>query len=95
MKSIQLAVACAILVATGVTYASEITEFPLADSTQVSRAEVRALAKAANQAGQMRYDFVGPTVEPMSHKTREEVRKEALEHKGRDELRDAYFVGGM
>jgi len=48
MKSIQLAVACAILVATGVTYASEITEFPLADSTQVSRAEVRAQAKAAN-----------------------------------------------
>ena len=90
MKSIQIAIAATTLLAsiaaTGLVQASEISEFPVANASTVSRAEVRAQAEAANKAGLLRYDFVGPAgmpgVEPMSQKSREEVRKQAVERTG-------------
>jgi hypothetical protein len=95
MKAIHTALAVAALFAMGVAQASEITEFAPAASMQVSRDEVRAEAKAANDAGRLRYDFTGPAVTPMSMKTRDEVRGEVVSRPAADAVAASFFVGGM
>lgn len=90
MKAIQTALAAS-LFAIGAAHASEITDFPLPTTSERTRAEVQAEA----QGPQMRYDFVGPTVTPMSTKSREEVRKDALVRSHKDLVAGSYFVGGM
>lgn len=102
MKSIQIAIAATTLLAgiaaAGLAQASEISEFPVSSTSTVSRAEVRAQAEAANKAGLLRYDFIGsasmPGVEPMSQKSREEVRKQAVERTSSRAVSESY-VGGF
>ncbi len=75
MKAIRLTFATIALSAMGfIVQASEISEFPLATTSNVTRAAVKADAKAASTAGWLRYDAVGTSVVPMSMKTREQVR---------------------
>ena len=95
MNAIHTALAVAALFAVGVAQAGEITEFAPAASMQVSRDQVRAEAKTANDAGMLRYDFTGPAVTPMSTKTRDEVRQEAVSRPATDAVAASYFVGGM
>jgi len=95
MKAIHTALAVAALLAVGVAQASEITEFAPAASTQVSRDQVRAEARIANDAGRLRYDFTGPSVTPMSMKSRDEVRREATSRPAADAVAASYVVGGM
>ena len=95
MNAIRTAVAAAATLFTmGLAQAGEITEFPVADTSTVSRADVQAEAVAANQAGALRYDFIGPVQQPMSVKSREEVRWEAVQRPAKDGTRVSMFVGG-
>lgn len=97
MKAIRLTFATVALSAMGfIVQASEISEFPLATTSNVTRAAVKADTKAASQAGLLRYDAVGTSVVPMSMKTREQVRLETSAARGNpDTVTDSYFVGGM
>lgn len=92
MNRIRTAAAAAALFALGFAQAGEITDFPVADTSTVSRAEVQAEALAANQSGALRYDFIGPVQQPMSSdKSREEVRWEAMQRPTSLSM----LVGGM
>lgn len=95
MNAIRTAVAAAALFTLGAAQAGEITEFPIAATSTVSRADVQAEAVAANQAGVLRYDFIGPVQQPMSVKSREEVRWEAVQRLAKDGTSVSLFVGGM
>jgi hypothetical protein len=97
MKAVRLTFATIALSAMGfIVQASEITEFPLATTSNVTRAAIKADTKAANKAGQLRHDLVGTSVMPMSAKTREQVRMEsAAARSSADAMAGAYFVGGM
>jgi hypothetical protein len=95
MNAIHTAIAAAALLTLGLAHAGEITEFAIADSSTVSRAEVRAQAQAAHQAGALRHDFIGPVQQPMSVKSRDEVRHEAVQRHAKDTTAVSLFVGGM
>ena len=97
MKAIRLTFATIALSAMGFfVQASEVSEFPLATTSNMTRAAVKADTRSASQSGRLRYDFVGPSVMPMSMKTREQVRAEAAAARSAPEaLAGAYFVGGM
>jgi hypothetical protein len=95
MNAIRTAIAAAALLTLGLAQAGEITEFTLPDTSSVSRADVQAEAVAANQAGALRYDFIGPAQQPMSVKGRDEVRWEAVQRPGKDGTAVSLFVGGM
>ena len=96
MNAIRTTLIAVALSAVGAAQASEITEFPLPASSNVTRAAVRAEAAAANKAGALRYDFSGAAVMPMSAKTREQVRMETIAARLSPEAKAAwFFVGGM
>jgi hypothetical protein len=97
MKAIRLTFATIALSAMGFfVQASEVSEFPLASTSNVTRAAVKADTKAANKAGLLRYDAVGTSVVPMSMKTREQVRMEtSAARSNTDAGAGSYFVGGM
>lgn len=96
MNAIRIAAAAVSLLALGFAHAGEITDFPVADTSSVSRAEVQAAAEAANRAGALRHDFIGPVQQPMSVKDRDEVRREAVQQRHATGMAGAsLFVGGM
>lgn len=99
MTTLQHILATAVVLAAGAAQASEITEFPVSSASSVSRAEVKAQARAANDAGQLRYDFTGPAdssaAEAMSQRSRVEVRREAMTRDRDDAMHASDFVGGM
>ena len=95
MKAIHIALAAASLLVLGAPQASEITDFPMPATSMVTRAEVLAEA-LAGENDHARYDFIGPTVTPMSTKSREEVRWEAISsNRDRSVAASADSVGGM
>jgi hypothetical protein len=87
--------AAAALFGLGLAHAGEITEFPIAEKSTVSRADVKAAAEAANRAGALRHDFIGPAQQPMSMKSREEVRHEAVQRRSTNVASASPIVGGM
>jgi len=87
--------AAATLFTTGVAQAIEITDFPLPGTSSVSRAEVQAAAEDANRAGALRHDFIGPVQQPMSVKSRDEVRNESVQRLAKDMSSTSPMVGGM
>ena len=97
MKAIRITFATIALSAMGFfVQASEISEFPLASTSNVTRAAVKADTHAASKAGLLRYDAVGSSVVPMSMKTREQVRIEtAAARTSPEAAAGSYFVGGM
>jgi len=95
MKTLPIIVAAIALSAACFTQASEITDFPAVASPTTSREAVRAEARAAVAAG-ARYDFIGPEMQlPVSTKSRDEVRREAVMHDRHDVLSTWTRVGGM
>ena len=95
MNAIRSIAAAVAICAAGIVHATEITEFPLDATSTVSRDFVRAQAIAANAAKQLRYDFSGTAVMPMSSRSRDDVRKEATRHRMSDEVAARDLVGGM
>lgn len=96
MKAISsLIVAAAVLSAAGLAQAFEISEVPEVATSTMSRESVRAQALAANQAKQLRHDFTGPAVMPMSSRSRDEVRREAWARTTQPEDVALDRVGGM
>lgn len=78
MINFRTLVAAALVSGSALSQASEITDFPSAErESSVSREQVRAEAEAANRAGALRYDFIGPAQEPMSMQDRGAVRDDA------------------
>jgi hypothetical protein len=96
MKALHALFATALLATAAIAQASEITDFPI-DTTRstVSREAVRMQAQAAHQANQPRYDLSGPLVEPMSTRSRDEVRKEGAARLTRAEAIAMDHIGGM
>ncbi|HEX6361706.1 MAG TPA: DUF4148 domain-containing protein [Albitalea sp.] len=93
MNAIRLA-AAAIACIAGTVHATEITEFPQPEPSTLTREAVRAEARAARDAGQLRHDESSPAVVPMSERSREAVRREAATAERRHAALGDY-VGGM
>jgi len=95
MNTARIVAAGIALGAAGIVHAIEITDFPVDATSTVSREFVRAQAIAANAAKELRYDAGGPAVQPMSSRSRDEVRREAAWHRVRDETAAHDQAGGM
>lgn len=86
------------LAACALAQANEVTDFPVSTSASTSRAAVKAEARKANDAGLLRYDFLGPReAMPMrSSKSREQVRMEATASLRSKRAPGSYdYTGGM
>ncbi len=100
MTSIRITLAALALSASAIAQASEITEFPIATSASLTRAEVQAEARKHSATGSMSINFAGGPADvkvPVSTKSRDEVRRELADVRGKVDSRVAagYLVGGM
>lgn len=98
MTTIRFSLAALALSATAFAHASEITNFPVPTSSNLSRAEVQAEALKNINTGVLSYNLIGPAEmkAPVSTKSRDEVRKEAASVRpSADKVAGSYLTGGM
>lgn len=93
----KLALTALVLSAAAAAQASEVTEFPLSNTSKVTRTEVQAQARnVAQPAGEIGFSYDTATLdrELRSDKVRMDVRVSNLSAKS-EKIDAGYFIGGM